>query len=38
MEQNRTEEQKSLAEYIRTKAEREAKEQAEQTALINSFK
>lgn len=38
MEQNRTEEQKSLAEYIKAKAEREAKEQAEQTAFINSLK
>lgn len=38
MEQTRTEEQKSLAEYIKAKAEREAKEQAEQTALVNSFK
>lgn len=38
MEQNRTEEQQSLAEYIKAKAEREAKEQAEQTALVNSFK
>ena len=38
MEQNRTEEQKSLAEYIKAKAQAEQRAQADQTALVNSFK
>ena len=38
MEQNRTEEQKSLETYIKSKAQAEQKAQVEQTALINSFK